>query len=234
MPPLETCEIPGSASDLSPGKIVYVIDDERDVRVSLVMLLRTFGIEARPFVGAGDFLADLPNLKPGCVITDVLMPETSGLALLAELRERGCGWPVVVITGQGDVTTAVAAMKLGAVEFLEKPFQPAALSETIDGAAAQLATIVARDVERDAARRRVTSLTVRQRSVLEGVEQGQSNKQIAMRLGLSTRTVEMHRAAMMRCLGVENTRELLAMLAAAGRLLSGSEHPSSDAGGLQR
>lgn len=197
-------------------RVVYVVDDERELRISLVMLLRADGINARPFAAADDLLADLPDLKPGCIVTDVMMPDKNGLVFIAELRERGCGWPVVVITGHGDVPTAVRAMKLGATEFLEKPFDHAELFEAIHRSCSGLASVVAQDARIAEARARLGALTPRQRFVLLALERGESNKKIAERLELSTRTVEMHRAAMLRALEVRTTRQALAIAAAAG------------------
>lgn len=195
---------------------VYVVDDERDLRVSLVTFLRTVGVMARPFASADDFLAELSDLTPGCIITDLLMPEKNGLTLLALMRDLGYSWPVIFLTGHGDVTTAVKAMKLGAAEFLEKPLDHADLLAAIDRGCEALATIAARDAESREAQDRLRALTPRQRSVLQGIMRGESNKKIGAQLNLSSRTVEMHRAALMRSLNVATTREALAFLATAG------------------
>lgn len=199
---------------LTSSKLAYVIDDDRDIRVSLRMLLQEDGVDARPFLSAIDFLDEVDSLRPGVILLDVRMPGMDGIALLQALVERGIRWPVVIMTGHADVALAVRAMKLGAMDFLEKPFPHNELSallgrafdllgeEGVEGTAAE-------------ARERLERLTPRERQILSAVANGLSNKEVATALDLSTRTVEMHRARMMRRLGAKRLSEVIAMIKAA-------------------
>lgn len=200
-----------------PGeRQVYIIDDDRDVRVALGLELRSLGIRSRPFASAGDFLEELPHLSPGCLLLDIRMPGKNGIELLAELAHRDTRWPVVMMTGHGEVMTAVQAMKLGALEFLEKPFSPDEMMAALEKGFAALDALIGRSSARAQAKTRLATLTRREREVLEKVVAGLSNKEIGLALGLSHRTVEMHRARLMRKLDASNLVELLALTADAG------------------
>jgi two-component system response regulator FixJ len=200
-----------------PGeRPVYIIDDDRDVRVALGLELRSLDIRSRPFASAGDFLEELPHLTPGCLLLDIRMPGKNGIELLAELAHRDIRWPVVMMTGHGEVMTAVQAMKLGALEFLEKPFAPEEMIAALDKGFQALDTLIGRTGVRAEARSRLATLTGREREVLEKVVTGLSNKEIGLEMGLSHRTVEMHRARLMRKLGTSRMVELLALAADAG------------------
>lgn len=196
------------------SRLAYVIDDDRDIRVSLRMLLQEDGIEARPFLSALDFLDEIDSLKPGAILLDVRMPGMDGIALLEALAERGVRWPVVMMTGHAEVPLAVKAMKLGAMDFLEKPFPHAELSALM-GRALELLGEQAEEGSAADARERMERLTPRERQILAAVANGLSNKEIATDLDLSTRTVEMHRARMMRRLGARRLSDVIALIKAA-------------------
>lgn len=193
-------------------RTVYIVDDDRDARVSLQMLLRSVGLNGWSFGSAADLLESLPHLTKGCLLVDLRMPAMDGISLLSELETLGIGWPAVVVSGRADVASAVAALRLGVVDFLEKPYTEEELLAAID-----------RCFERadgqemaKAGRVQIETLSRRERDVLDGILQGESSKEIARRLDLSPRTVEMHRARMMRKLSVRNAVEAFALAAAAG------------------
>lgn len=190
---------------------VYIIDDDTDVRTSVAFFLGTAGFNGRPFADPLAFLAMLDMLGPGCVLLDMRMPGASGFDVLEQLAAKRAEWPVVIMTGHGDIPTAVRAMKLGARDFIEKPFEEDLVLEIITRAAATLESKVCDLGRRRAARQRLDSLTERERTVLALLLEGRANKVIAYELDISIRTVEMHRAAMMERLGVRT-------LAAALRL----------------
>ena len=195
---------------------VYIVDDDSGFRRSTYVLLTTSGYVARPFADLADFLDAQPTLEPGCVLLDVRMPELDGLRLLEQQHGSHTHHPVVVMTGHGDVALAVRAMKLGAVDFIEKPCREAVLLETIEQSFAVLdRALHVHDKHADAAGL-IGTLTGREMDVLRGLLGGSSNKLIAFDLGLSTRTVEMHRARMMERLGVRSLSEALNVALAAG------------------
>jgi len=202
------------ASSPVVARNAYVIDDDRDIRVSLRMLLQEDGIEARPFLTANDFLEELDTLPPGPVLLDVRMPGMDGLSLLEALVERGVRWPVIMMTGHAEVPLAVKAMKLGAIDFLEKPFPHEELSALM-ARAFELLDEQSRDGGVGDARRRLERLTPRERQILAAVASGLSNKEIALQLDLSHRTVEMHRSRMMRRLGARRLSDVIALFATA-------------------
>lgn len=224
--PSERSESPSPEGGADEARLVYVVDDEREVRVSLSFLLKAFVTSSRPFSSAEDFLAELPNLRPGCVVVDVRMPSKDGISMLAEMASAGVRWPAIVISGHAEVNMAVRAMKLGAIEFLEKPFSEQDLLAALERGFEHLAqTTAEHDFER-MAQLRIGKLTPRERLVLEGVMAGLANKEMAARAGISTRTVEMHRTRMMRRVGVDNVPQLIAIAYAAG-LRSPGEGSSS-------
>jgi two-component system response regulator FixJ len=200
----------------SPATVrtAYVIDDDRDIRVSLRMLLQEDGIDARPFLAAADFLDEIDTLHPGPVLLDVRMPGMDGISLLQELVERDIRWPVVMMTGHAEVALAVKAMKLGAIDFLEKPFPHQELSTLMARAFELLDEQSAVGGIADA-RERVERLTPRERQILAAIANGRSNKEIAMELDLSHRTVEMHRSRMMRRLGARRLSDAISLAARA-------------------
>jgi two-component system, LuxR family, response regulator FixJ len=195
---------------------VYVVDDDRDVRRSLSFILAADDIRSYPFASGSDFLEALPDLEPGCVLLDLRMPEMDGFTVMEKLTERFVDWPVIVMTGHGEVPVAVRAMKQGAIDFIEKPFTEEALQNTLNNAMALLASREAQSQRRRVAHERVGLLTGREKEVLEALLTGESNKMIAQRLGISLRTVEMHRGNMMERLGVGSLAEALTLAIEAG------------------
>lgn len=195
---------------------VYVIDDDRDVRRSLSFMLGASNIRSYPFGSGVDFLEAVSDLEPGCILLDIRMPQMDGFQVMKELAARGVDWPVIIMTGHGEVPVAVRAMKLGAVDFIEKPFSEEALLGCFANAFALLSEREAAGRRRRAARERVAQLTQRETEVLEGLLAGESNKQLATRLGISLRTVEMHRGNMMERLEVTSLAEALTLAIEAG------------------
>jgi two-component system response regulator FixJ len=191
---------------------VFVIEDDEAVRDSLLTLLRGEGIKTRGFISGADFFARLPDAESACVITDVRMPDMDGgevVRLLAE--QKGCAWPVIVVTGHAEVPMAVQMMKAGVVDFIEKPFDPVRLLETVQGCLSQIAD---RNNHQNRARRiegRVATLTQRELQVFEALVQGRSNKEIALDLGISPRTVEIFRAKVMAKMHAESLSALVRM-----------------------
>jgi two-component system response regulator FixJ len=195
---------------------VYVVDDDRDVRRSLSFMLSASEIRSHPFGSGVDFLEAIPDLEPGCVLLDIRMPQMDGFEVMARLAQRGIDWPVIVMTGHGEVPVAVRAMKLGAVDFIEKPFSEEALLDCFGNAFELLGERETAGRRRRAARERVSQLTARETEVLEGLLAGESNKQLATRLGISLRTIEMHRGNMMERLQVASLAEALTLALEAG------------------
>jgi two-component system response regulator FixJ len=206
-----------------PEPIIHVVDDEAAIRDSLAMLLRSVGLASRTWTGAREFLAGYAPDGPACLIADVRMPGMSGLELQEALRARGETLPVIIVTGHGDVAMAVRAMKNGAADFLEKPFNDQTLLDTVHralatvgtgpGSAASPTSVAA--VDRAAVLARLQTLTPREREVMELVAEGRPNKVVATRLGLSTRTVEVHRAKVMEKMGARSLADLVRMAIAA-------------------
>jgi two-component system response regulator FixJ len=202
---------------MAPDKpVVHVIDDDEAVRESLSFLLRTAQIEVQAHGSANAFLAALPTLRPGCVITDVRMPGLSGIDLLRRLKELKITVPVIVITGHGDVPLAVEAMKVGAADFLEKPFDDNVLLASVHSALEQQDGQVKRDSERADIESRLAALSSRERDVLNGLIAGHANKVIAFDLGISPRTVEIYRANLMNKMQAASLSELVRMALIAG------------------
>lgn len=192
---------------------VYIVDDDPLVRRSTAFLLSSAGYATRAFLSGRDFLSELPRLQPGITLLDVRMPDMDGLAMLDHMpRDMRPVFPVVVITGHGDLPTAVRAMKLGARDFLEKPFSEDALFEILETIFAQLVDEVDHISQRDRSRALIGNLSPRELDVLRGLIDGESNKLVAHNLGLSVRTVEMHRAKMLDRLGVRTLPDAIRML----------------------
>jgi len=194
---------------------VHIVDDEEPVRKSLAFMLTMAGFAVRVHDSATTFLAAAPSLRKGCLITDLRMPDINGVELLRNLRDAGAAMPSIVITGHGDVPMAVDAMKAGALDFIEKPFEENVLIEAIQRAAAELART--KDYEdADAIRVRLSTLSEREREVFDGVVAGLPNKTIAYDLDISPRTVEVHRANVMAKMEARSLPELVRMAMAAG------------------
>jgi two-component system response regulator FixJ len=196
---------------MAEAGMVHVVDDDAAVRDSLAMLLETAGLVVRTYESAADFLAVVSRLTAGCVITDVRMPGIDGLTLQRHLLERQCGLPVIVMTGHGDVPIAVQALKSGAADFLEKPFDEDRLITAIQSALASNARARGDAAELADILTRRDSLTPREREVLDRLVAGQANKTIAFDLGTSPRTVEVQRARVMEKMGARSLAELVRM-----------------------
>jgi two-component system, LuxR family, response regulator FixJ len=193
----------------APTPTVFVVDDEPAIRTSLQWLIETLAVPVRTFPSAASFLAAYQDALPGCLILDLRMPDMNGLELQQELIRRGFDIPVIVLTGYGDIPSAVRALKNGAMEFLEKPVDDEALLELIRRA---LALDARRRIERsqyDVASKRITHLTPREREVLALVVEGCSSREAADRLQVSCKTVEAHRASIMKKMGVESVAQLV-------------------------
>jgi two-component system response regulator FixJ len=196
---------------------VHVVDDDEAARESFAFLLESAGMPTRTYASAELFLAALPNVKSGCVVTDVRMPGMSGLDLLGHLIQARSALPVIIITGHGDVPLAVEAMKLGAVDFIEKPFNDELILASIRAALARAQDGEHRDRERADAAERIAKLSGRENDVLEGLVAGKPNKVIAFDLGISPRTVEVYRANVMTKMQASSLSELVRLtLLAAG------------------
>lgn len=205
---------------MAESEMVHVVDDDAAVRDSLAMLLESAGLTVRAYAAAADFLAVAGGLEAGCVLTDVRMPGIDGLTLQRELAAQRCTLPVIVMTGHGDVPIAVQALKSGASDFLEKPFDDGQLIAAVNAALAK--STRTRDAAAGSAElvARLATLTPREREVLDRLVEGQPNKTIAFDLGTSPRTVEVQRARVMEKMGARSVAELVRMsiaLEASGR-----------------
>lgn len=189
--------------------VVHIVDDDEAVRQSLAFMLSTAGLPVRLYESATAFLAALEGAQNGCLITDIRMPEMTGIELLRELRFKACSLPAIVITGHGDVPLAVEAMKAGAIDFIEKPFDEEAILHAV-----RMALEQSGDRESGAGpavAARLASLSERERQVLEGLVAGHPNKTIAYDLGISPRTVEVYRANLMTKMQAKSLSELIRM-----------------------
>jgi two-component system response regulator FixJ len=200
---------------------VHVIDDDDAVRESFALLLESDGFQTRSFASGRDFLAALvkENLAEtafGCVLSDIRMPDLSGLELLAELKKLDVKLPIVLITAYADVALAVQAMKMGAADFIEKPCDEEELISSVRNALADFRDVNAQEAEKQAYLKRLESLSERENDVLAGLLEGKLNKTIAYDLGVSVRTVETHRAAIMSKTNARSLSELVRLSLLAG------------------
>ena len=198
----------------------HLIDDDQAVRESIEFLLRSARLTVKTYETASAFLAVAPTIGSGCVITDVRMPGMSGIDLLRRLKEMGIGLPVIVITGHGDVPLAVEAMKFGAVDFLEKPFNDDVLLASVRSALDRSEASAQLETERAEIRARIALLTNREHEVLDGLVAGHPNKIIAFDLKISPRTVEIYRANVMTKMKAASLSELVRMALVAGAMKS--------------
>jgi two-component system response regulator FixJ len=202
-----------------PGEnVVHIIDDDEAVRDSISFLLTAAKMVVETHESAVEFLRVVPRLASGCIVTDIRMSELSGLDLIRRLRERGVKIPVIVITGHGDVPLAVEAMKLGAADFIEKPFDDETLLAAIRSALDRTRDEGQREAREVEIRLKVVSLSDRERQVLEGLVAGHANKIMAHDLGISPRTVEIYRANVMTKMQAGSLSELVRMALIAGPL----------------
>ena len=207
---------------MQPEPVIYVIDDDEAVRQSLEFLLKTAGINVRGFESATDFLKLLPQVNSGCIITDVRMPGISGIDLLRHVKEAHADIPVIVITGHGEISLAVEAMKIGAIDFLEKPFDDDQLIAAVRAALSRDANAAKRKAELGDIHDKLAALSNRERQVLDGLVAGNANKTIAFDLGISPRTVEIYRANLMTKMTANSLSDLVRMAMLAGILDSSS------------
>jgi two-component system response regulator FixJ len=191
--------------------VVYIVDDDDGMRRALTVLMGTIGYHAIPFARPREFLEKYDPAQPGCLVLDVRMPEMSGLEVQQHLNRTGSMLPVILITGHGDIPMAVQAMKDGAYDFLQKPFRDQDLIDRINGALKQDAENRATLEKHADLKRRYESLTPREREVMALVVDGKANKVIAIDLGLSERTVEIHRANVMEKMGARSVAHLVKM-----------------------
>jgi two-component system response regulator FixJ len=198
-------------STMPPEPTIYAIDDDEAVRQSLEFLLKSAGITVRGFESANAFLDILPEVEGGCVITDVRMPGMTGIDLLKHLRANRADLPVIVITGHGDVALAVDAMKVGAFDFLEKPFDDEMLIAAVRAALSRDADTAKRKAGLGVIQQKLAGLSMREQQVLEGLVAGKANKVIAFDLGISPRTVEIYRANVMTKLEAKSLSDLVRM-----------------------
>lgn len=194
---------------MAADRLVHVIDDDDAVRRSAAFMLKHSGYRVESWVSGVEFLKEAKNAERGCVLIDVRMPEMDGLEVQQEMVRRGIDMPVVILTGHGDVGVAVQAMRAGAVNFIEKPYEKEALLGAIEEAYGRLDRGRSMDLQAAEASVRLASLTGRERDVLNGLVQGNPNKTIAYDLGISPRTVEIYRANMMEKLRARSLSEAL-------------------------
>ncbi len=197
-------------------RTVFVVDDDDAARDSLVMLLKSDGLSTRGFASAHDFLAQFDTALRGCVVTDLRMPSMDGIELIRELKAVGCLLPVIVITGHADVSRAVDAMKAGATDFIEKPYEAEQLLRAVRGCIEENDAAVDANAARSRVMRRLESLTGRERQVLDLIVGGASNKVIASTLAISPRTVEIYRANVMSKMRAESLSDLIRSTISAG------------------
>jgi two-component system response regulator FixJ len=191
---------------------VFVVDDDEAVRGGLQQLLQTIGLNVRTYASADEFLASYRPGQPGCLVLDIRMPGMGGLDLQGQLAKQGIQLPIIFLTGHGDVPAAVRALKAGAMDFLEKPFNSQVLLDLIQQAIRRDADARTRVAEESKVTRRLTTLTAREREVLDMMTGGKANKVIAMELGISERTVEFHRGKIMKKMQARSLAELINMV----------------------
>jgi two-component system, LuxR family, response regulator FixJ len=196
--------------------LVHIVDDDEALRDSLSALLTAHGHESRSYSSAREFLHASPDKQNGCMLIDVNMPAMNGIELLEELGRIDCRLPCIMMTGQGQVSTAVRAMKAGAIDFIEKPFESKQLLECIGRAAKKISLATADGRKAAEAAARVSALTPRERDVLLHLMRGQPNKIIAHELGISPRTVEVHRARLIEKLSANNVADAVRTAVEAG------------------
>ena len=201
---------------MADSLIVHIVDDDESVRQSLAFLLSTAGMVVRLYESAAAFLEAPDNIQEGCLITDVRMPDMTGIELLHELKVRSISLPTIVITGHGDVPLAVEAMKCGAIDFIEKPFDEEAIIRAVQSAKERVDKRTRESEGEAALAAKLTSLSRRERQVLDGLVAGDLNKTIAHNLGISPRTVEVYRAHLMTKMQAKSLSDLVRMALFAG------------------
>lgn len=210
---------------MTEGKLVHVVDDDDAVRRSVGFMLKTSGYLVNSYASGIDLLKDARQLDRGCILLDIRMPGMDGLEVQEQLQSSGVSLPVIIMTGHGDVPLSVKAMKAGAIDFIEKPFEKAVLLSAIEDG---FSSMQRSDADRERSKNanvRLKVLTPRERDVLDGLAKGLPNKTIAYDLGISPRTVEIHRANLMTKLEVRSLSEALRLAFAAEDEKEGPEAP---------
>ncbi|MDG9668303.1 MULTISPECIES: response regulator transcription factor [unclassified Hahella] len=197
------------------NQIVYVVEDDEAVRDSLLLLLRAEGYSTKGYSSAQSFLEEEVADLNGCLVLDIRMPGMTGMELHKKLLELGCALPVIFVTGHGDVAMAVEAMKLGAVDFVQKPYREEDLLEKVKGALAMDAEQKEALRHKEKLRQKIESLTPRELEIMEMMIEGNANKVIAIELNISQRTVEIHRSRVMQKMGTHSLAQLVQMVLAA-------------------
>lgn len=195
---------------------VFVVDDDEAIRHSLKLLIGAIGRQARVFPDAVSFLEEFEPAFRGCIVADLRMPGMSGLEMQERLNEIGCSLPIIFLSGHGDVPAAVRALQKGAVDFLQKPFNPKELLEKIEQALSMDAQQSAAAEKSARIASRIAELTPREREIMQLVAEGQSSKVIAVDLGISERTVELHRSRIMKKMSARSVAELVRMISETG------------------
>ena len=208
---MSVTRMPTAVADPATMPLVHVVDDEAAIQALFRRLGPIGGFAVASHSNGADLLAALSRSQPGCIVIDSALPDTSGLDLLQELARRGCRLPVVFMSGAARVAEAVQAIKLGSVDFLEKPFDVMTMVATVQQAIAIDQQRRHEGRGRDDAHRRFAQLTPREREVMEQIVQGAANKEVAARLGLSPKTVEVHRSNVMRKTSAHSLAELVRM-----------------------
>ncbi len=198
------------------SRTVHLVDDDESIRRSVSFMLRTSGYLVKTYASGVEFLTDVKAVVPGCILLEVQMPEVNGLEVQMRLREQGILFPVIVMTAHGDVAVSVQAMKAGAVDFIEKPFEKAVLLGAIEDGFSRIEQTGRRHARAEEARVRLDVLTPRELDVMKGLVRGHPNKTIGYDLDISPRTVEIHRANLMTKLGVTSLSDALRIAFAAG------------------
>lgn len=201
---------------MTDKKLIHIVDDEDTIRRSVSFMLKTSGYQVETWSSGQAFLKEVKHAEHGCILLDVRMPEIDGLEVQRMLAERGVTMPIVIMTGHGDISIAIRAMKGGAVDFLEKPFEKAVLIGAIEEAFQRIANATNLSLRAAEAETILGALTAREREVLEGLARGLPNKTIAYDLNISPRTVEVHRANVMTKLDVRSLSDALRIAFAAG------------------
>lgn len=201
---------------MTDTRLIHLVDDDEAIRHSASFMLRHAGFRVKTYVDGVAFLEQADQAEKGCILLDVQMPKMDGLQVQQALNERGVAMPVIVLTGHGDVAVAVRAMKAGAVDFVEKPYAKQTLVDALTRAFERLEARRKEEVLADEARGLIEGLTGREREVLNGLVDGQTNKEIAISLDISPRTVEIHRANVMEKMGAPNLSTVLRIAFAAG------------------
>jgi len=199
-------------TEMKPDPTVFVVDDDDAVRSFLSELIASVGLNVETYASAQKFLDTCERGRAGCLVLDIRMPGMSGLELQKELVTRDIRIPVIILTGHGDVQTAVETMKAGAFDFIEKPFNNELLLDRVQRAVAQQVDVTADSVKRDEIADRRALLTPRERQVMDMVANGEMNKLIAHRLGISEKTVEIHRSKVMEKMQARSLADLVRMV----------------------